>query len=104
MKKVLLVLVVLAFLSLNVYAQTPEEEVQQDLLPGYSVVLLGFGDKKIQIIREVRAIRGIGLKQAKDIVESVPSFVKGGLSLEDAEVIKESLEDLGAVVEIRLNE
>ncbi|MFC1548717.1 ribosomal protein bL12 [Candidatus Omnitrophota bacterium] len=104
MRKVLFLLVVLAFLSVSAYAQTPEEEVQQDLLPGYSVMLLDFGDKKISVIKEVRAIRGIGLKQAKDIVESVPSYVIGGLSLEDAEVIKESLEDIGAVVEIRLNE
>ena len=67
----------------------------------FTVVLIGFGDKKIQVIKEVRAITGLGLKEAKDMVEGVPAPVKEGLSKEDAQKIKAQLEAAGAQVEIK---
>lgn len=67
----------------------------------FDVVLKEFGDKKIQVIKEVRAITGLGLKEAKDLVEGVPKPVKEGVSKEDAESMKKKLEEAGAVVEIK---
>jgi large subunit ribosomal protein L7/L12 len=64
------------------------------------VVLKNFGDKKIQVIKEVRALTGLGLKEAKDLVEGAPKLVKENLSKEDAEAAKEKLEAVGAVVEL----
>ena len=59
------------------------------------------GDKKIQVIKEVRAITGLGLKEAKDLVESAPKNVKEGVSKEEAEEIAKKLRDAGAEVEIK---
>lgn len=67
----------------------------------FEVVLTGFGDKKIGVIKEIRAITGLGLKEAKDLVEGVPSKVKEGVSKEDAEEVKKKLEAAGASVEIK---
>lgn len=67
----------------------------------FNVVLTGFGDKKIQVIKEIRAITGLGLKEAKDLVEGVPSNVKEGISKEDAAKIKAQLEAAGGTVEIK---
>ena len=67
----------------------------------FSVVLTGFGDKKIQVIKVVRALTGLGLKEAKDVVEGVPSVVKDGLSKEDAEKWKAQLVESGATIEIK---
>ena len=67
----------------------------------FDVVLTNFGDKKIGVIKEVRAITGLGLKEAKEMVEGVPSKVKEGVSKEDAEEAKKKLEDVGATVEIK---
>src|SRR3990170_6406290 len=67
----------------------------------FNVILKAFGDKKIQVIKEVRAITGLGLKEAKDLVEGAPKAVKEGVSKEDAEKIKKSLEAAGAKVEIK---
>jgi len=72
----------------------PEEKTSFD------VILKEFGDKKIQVIKEVRAMTGLGLKEAKDLVDGVPKPVKQGLSKEDAEAAKNQLEAAGAVVEI----
>ncbi|MBN1795611.1 MAG: 50S ribosomal protein L7/L12 [Sedimentisphaerales bacterium] len=66
----------------------------------FNVVLKEFGDKKIQVIKEVRALTGLGLKEAKDLVEGAPKPVKEGLSKEDAEAAKKQLEAVGAVVEL----
>lgn len=66
----------------------------------FDVILKEFGDKKIQVIKEVRALTGLGLKEAKDLVDGVPKPVKEGLSKEDAEAAKKQLEAAGAVVEI----
>ena len=67
----------------------------------FNVELTSFGDKKINVIKEVRAITGLGLKEAKDLVEAVPKAVKEGASKEEADQIKEQLEGAGAVVELK---
>ena len=67
----------------------------------FDVILNTHGDKKIQVIKEVRAITGLGLKEAKDLVDGVPKPVKEGISKEEAEKIKEQLEGAGAQVEIK---
>ncbi len=66
----------------------------------FDVVLKEFGDKKIQVIKEVRALTGLGLKEAKDLVDNVPKPVKEGLSKEEAEAAQQKLEAVGAVVEL----
>ena len=67
----------------------------------FDVVLEGFGDKKIGVIKVVRSATGLGLKEAKDLVEGVPSKVKEGLSKADAEKLKAELEEAGATVSIK---
>mgnify|MGYP006302607715 CR=1 FL=1 len=67
----------------------------------FDVVLAGFGDKKVQVIKAVRGITGLGLKEAKDMVEGAPSPVKEGVSKEEAEDIKKQLEEAGATVEVK---
>jgi|TARA_Y100000814_G_scaffold291738_1_gene268792 large subunit ribosomal protein L7/L12 len=67
----------------------------------FDVVLTGFGDKKINVIKEVRAITGLGLKEAKDLVEGVPKPIKEGATKEEGEEIKTKLEEAGATVEIK---
>ena len=67
----------------------------------FDVVLLAHGDKKIQVIKEVRAITGLGLKEAKALVDEAPKAVKEGLPKEDAEKIKAQLEAVGAQVEVK---
>ena len=66
----------------------------------FDVILKEFGEKKIQVIKEVRALTGLGLKEAKDLVDNAPKPVKEGLSKEDAEAARDKLEAVGAVVEI----
>ncbi len=67
----------------------------------FDVVMTSFGAKKLDVIKEVRAITGLGLKEAKDLVEGVPSKVKEGVSKEDAEAAKKKLVEAGATVEIK---
>ena len=67
----------------------------------FAVVLEAFGDKKIEVIKVVRAATGLGLKEAKDLVEGAPSKVKEGVSKEDAEKLKAELEKVGAKVAIK---
>jgi large subunit ribosomal protein L7/L12 len=67
----------------------------------FDVVLTGFGDKKINVIKEVRGVTGLGLKEAKDLVEGVPKPLKEGVSKDEAEEIKAKLEEAGAAVEIK---
>ncbi len=67
----------------------------------FTVVLAAFGEKKINVIKEVRAITGLGLKEAKDLVESAPNDVKADVGKEEAEKIKKQLEDVGAKVELK---
>ena len=67
----------------------------------FDVILTSFGDKKINVIKEVRSITGLGLKEAKEFVESCPKAVKEGVSTEEAEEIKKKLEEAGASAEIK---
>ena len=67
----------------------------------FDVVLTGFGEKKINVIKEVRAITGLGLKEAKDLVEGVPKPVKEGAAKDEADEIKNKLEEAGATVELK---
>jgi large subunit ribosomal protein L7/L12 len=67
----------------------------------FDVVLSGAGDKKIQVIKVVRAITGLGLKEAKDLVDAAPNPVKEGVNREEADSIKAQLEEAGATVEVK---
>lgn len=67
----------------------------------FNVVMTAFGDNKVNVIKVVRAITGLGLKEAKDMVEGVPSVVKEGVSKADADSIKKQLEEAGAKVELK---
>ena len=78
-------------------AAGPAAEEQSE----FTVVLAAAGDKKIDVIKEVRAITGLGLKEAKDLVEGAPKAVKEGASKADAEEIKKKLEAAGAKVELK---
>ena len=77
-------------------AAAPVEEKTE-----FTVVLAAIGDKKIEVIKEVRAITSLGLKEAKDLVEGAPKPVKEGVSKEEAEKIKAALEKAGAKVELK---
>jgi large subunit ribosomal protein L7/L12 len=77
-------------------AAAPAEEKTE-----FDVILTAHGEKKINVIKEVRAITGLGLKEAKDLVESPPKAVKEGIAKADAEKIKAQLEAAGATVEIK---
>jgi len=74
------------------------EEVEEKST--FDVILKSFGEKKIQVIKEVRALTGLGLKEAKDLVDNAPKPVKEGLSKEEAEAAKTQLESVGATVEL----
>ena len=67
----------------------------------FDVILVAVGDKKINVIKEVRAVTGLGLKEAKDLVEAAPKLVKEGLKKEEAEQLKKKLEEQGATVEVK---
>lgn len=67
----------------------------------FDAILTGFGEKKIQVIKVVRELTGLGLKEAKDLVEGVPKPVKEGVSKEEAATVKKKLEDAGGTVEIK---
>ena len=67
----------------------------------FDAVLIGIGDKKIQVIKEVRAITSLGLKEAKELVESAPKAIKEGVSKDEAEKIKEKIEGAGGQVDIK---
>ena len=76
-------------------------EAQVEEKTEFDVILTTFGDKKIQVIKEVRAITGLGLKDAKTLVDEVPKPVKEGIPKDEAEKIKSQLEEAGAQVEIK---
>jgi large subunit ribosomal protein L7/L12 len=67
----------------------------------FTVILAAIGDKKIEVIKEVRALTGLGLKEAKDLVEGAPKPVKEGVNKEEAEKVKATLEKVGAKVELK---
>ena len=76
-------------------AAPPEEKAEFD------VILTGFGDKKIQVIKVVRELTGLGLKEAKELVEGVPKPVKEGILKEETAIIKKKIEEAGGTVEIK---
>jgi len=76
-------------------AEAAEEQTEFD------VILAAFGEKKINVIKEVRAITGLGLKEAKDLVEAAPKPIKEGISKDEANKFKEQLEAAGATVEVK---
>ena len=76
-------------------AEEAEEQVE------FTVMLTAFGEKKINVIKEVRAITGLGLKEAKDLVEAAPSVGKESINKDESEEIKKQLEEAGATVEIK---
>jgi large subunit ribosomal protein L7/L12 len=78
-------------------AAAPAAEVQTE----FTVILAKAGDKKINVIKEIRTITGLGLKEAKDLVEGAPKEVKAGVNKDEAEKIKKVLEEQGAAVEIK---
>ena len=80
-------------------AAVAEEEVEEKT--EFDVILAAAGDKKINVIKEVRAITGLGLKEAKDLVEGAPKPVKEAVSKEEAAKLKEQLEGAGATVEVK---
>lgn len=67
----------------------------------FNVILTGFGDNKVAVIKVIRGITGLGLKEAKDLVEGAPSVVKEGVTKEEAATIKKELEEAGATVEVK---
>lgn len=77
-------------------AEAPAEEKTE-----FDVVLTGSGDKKIQVIKVVRAITGLGLKEAKDLVDGAPKSVKEKISKDEASELKKQLEEVGATVEVK---
>jgi large subunit ribosomal protein L7/L12 len=77
-------------------AAEPEEEKTQ-----FDVILAAFGDQKIQVIKVVRALTGLGLKEAKDVVEGAPKAIKEGVTKDEAEEAKKQLEEAGATIEIK---
>lgn len=85
----------MAGVSAGAEAAPAEEKTEFD------VILTGFGDKKIQVIKVVRELTGLGLKEAKDLVEGVPKPIKEGVSKEDAANIKKKIEEAGGTVEVK---
>lgn len=79
-------------------AAAGEAPVEKD---EFDVILTSFGEKKINVIKEVRAVTTLGLKEAKDLVESAPKEIKEGVKKDEAEEIKKKLEDAGATVELK---
>jgi large subunit ribosomal protein L7/L12 len=80
-------------------AGAAEEAVEEQT--EFTVVLTSFGEKKINVIKEIRSITGLGLKEAKDLVEGAPKSVKEGIEKAEAEEIKQKLEKVGAKVDIK---
>ena len=81
-----------------VAAAAPGAEAEAEEKTEFDVVLISFGDKKIQVIKDVRAISGLGLKEAKELVEGAPTALKVGLSKDEAGQIKEKIEGAGGQV------
>ena len=84
-----------------VAAAGPAQAAPAEEKTEFDAILTGFGDQKIQVIKVVRAITGLGLKEAKDLVEAAPKAVKSGVTKDEAEKVKKSLEAAGAKVEIK---
>lgn len=90
-----------AFAPVAATAATAETAAPVEEQTEFTVTLTGFGDKKVQVIKAIRSITGLGLKEAKDLVEGVPSVVKEGVSKDEADKIKKELEESGGTAEIK---
>lgn len=84
-----------------VAAAAPAADAEAEEQTEFEVILTAYGEKKINVIKEVRAITSLGLKEAKDLVEAAPKSVKEGVSKDEADKLKEQLEGAGATVEIK---
>ncbi|MFA7231426.1 MAG: 50S ribosomal protein L7/L12 [Victivallaceae bacterium] len=84
-----------------VAAAAPVAAVAVEEQTEFNVIITGFGDKKVGVIKEVRTITGLGLKEAKDLVEAAPKAVKEGVTKEEATKLKTQLEAAGATVELK---
>ena len=82
-------------------AAAPGETAEAEEQTAFDVMLTGFGDKKVGVIKVVRTITGLGLKEAKDMVEAAPSPVKEGVTKEEAEGFKKQIEEAGGTVELK---
>ena len=82
-------------------AGASDEEAASEEQTEFDVMLASFGEKKVGVIKAVRALTALGLKEAKDLVEAVPSVVKEGVNKDESEEIKKKLEEAGATVEIK---
>jgi large subunit ribosomal protein L7/L12 len=78
-----------------------EQAAQAEEKTEFDAILTGFGDQKIQVIKVIRAITGLGLKEAKDLVDGVPKTIKEGVSKDEAADIKKKIEEVGGTVEIK---
>ena len=90
-----------AAVAAPVVAGTGDEAAPAEEKTEFDVVLTSIGEKKINVIKEVRGITGLGLKEAKEAVESAPKAIKEGVSKEEAEEVKKKLEEAGASVELK---
>jgi large subunit ribosomal protein L7/L12 len=79
----------------------PEQAAQAEEKTEFNAILTGFGEQKIQVIKVVRALTSLGLKEAKDLVDGVPKPIKEGVSKEEAADIKKKIEEVGGTVEIK---
>jgi large subunit ribosomal protein L7/L12 len=84
-----------------VAAAGPAAAAEEEAKDEFNVMLTGVGDKKIQVIKVVRAITGLGLKEAKELVESAPAAVKEAVTKEEADEIKGKLEEVGAIIDLK---
>ena len=82
-------------------AATPEQAAAAEEKTEFDAILTNFGEQKIQVIKVVRAITSLGLKEAKDLVDGVPKPIKEAISKDDAEKLKKELEEAGATVELK---
>jgi large subunit ribosomal protein L7/L12 len=82
-------------------AAGPEQAAQAEEKTEFNAILTGFGEQKIQVIKVVRALTSLGLKEAKDLVDGVPKPIKEGVSKEEAADIKKKIEEVGGTVEIK---
>ncbi len=82
-------------------AAAPAEAAAEEEQYAFDVILASYGEKKINVIKEVRAITGLGLKEAKDLVEGAPKTVKEGVNKDEADALKKKLEEAGASVEVK---
>ncbi|MEK7396862.1 MAG: 50S ribosomal protein L7/L12 [Candidatus Poribacteria bacterium] len=89
----------MGFMPQQAEAQVAVEEEEEK--SEYTIMLISSGDKKIQVIKEVRAVTSLALKDAKDLVDNAPSMIREGVSKQEAEEIKKKMEEAGGVVELK---